>query len=238
VSRGARSEDLAREGAAVLEDALREHGYEVDSRETRAGFLVRALNERTGKLAGAFGVDSAGKVTSKGETDMEENILERLHLGSFASAGKLTDEDKEVLAHQAGEAYADDQIQSDTFREYVWEDIYNTTNMSEEIAPEFKDDALLKSKTARMKLAKNMLQNLRWDIERDGFEAFDDYFAPLGLDADDYRNHSSVRDAFWEGLRVGLDESASAREWVAEEIILQAVETLEEEKKPKRRTKR
>ena len=100
----------AREAAAVLEDGLRDLNYDVVVSETRDGFLLRACENE--KLVGAFGVTKAGKIERKGEGDREEEILNTIRLAEFSEKGALTIGDKEVLAREAGEEYALDQVRS------------------------------------------------------------------------------------------------------------------------------
>lgn len=106
----------------------------------------------------------------------------------------------------AGEQYAYDQISSDHFTDWVSDQIAEASRLPEDkVLPlETKADALI--------IAKNMLQQLRWDAKREVTAREIERLS--GISVSDAS--SAVLNAFWEGFQKGLDAS---RDGLADELL-------------------
>lgn len=124
-------------------------------------------------------------------------------------------------AKSAGEQYARDTIDSDHFRDWVWDQIYEASRMdpSQVLPLETKDDAEV--------IAENTLQQLRWGTEQDLttfdiLEMSDPSGAITGSDEDWRRKYSiddnDVLDAFFEGFDEALHDP-NVVDWLADELL-------------------
>ena len=111
---------------------------------------------------------------------------------------------EEDQAQQAGEKYADDQINSDPFMDWVWEQLVEASRMDpSEVLP-------LKTKVDALVIAGNMLQQLEWDAKRDLDGR--DIARLIGVDITE---REDVK-AFFDGFERATSYS---RDWLAEEIL-------------------
>lgn len=119
-------------------------------------------------------------------------------------------------ARAAGVQYADDQIQSDYFDNWVFEQLHEGARPGSQAAPGLETENLVKVEPS-MELAGRMLQQLVWDTQRD-LEAstIEEYLRAQGV-LDPLKHKTVVGPAFWEGLREHL-RTRNVRSWVAEKI--------------------
>ena len=191
--------------------------------ETRDGFLVRAYK---GGREAAFGVGYAGKIWMKGESDLEAEILEKLHLEKFAEQGTLTLAEKEILAREAGEDYASEQIHSDEFDYFVWEQLSEAERNPTDIDANFTTENLARDKRSAAKLAGNLLTQIFWDIERDlDWVLIASLLAKKNISNEDAEN-GGIQRAFLSGIRHAMTSSDAYCEWVAEEIIMPTAKNI------------
>jgi len=127
----------------------------------------------------------------------------------------------EKRAREAGLRYADDQLASDQLHHWIWEDLREGQEMEERdpssIAPGFETKNLARDKRAAMRLAKNMLEQIRWDISRDISDSdVKPYLDAAGVEG---RMSRALRDAFSNAVREVLSGDA-AETWLAEEYIM------------------
>ena len=130
-------------------------------------------------------------------------------------------------AHTAGLQYVDDQLGSDHFHHYVWEDLRR--GYEEEVRDPssvkkgFETANLARSKSAAKELAQIMLGQLRYDISR---EISDSEVEPY-LEAAGVKSgiNKELRDAFSVTVREAL-ESDATEEWFAEEFIMPMAKEL------------
>ena len=120
-------------------------------------------------------------------------------------------------AFKAGAQYIQDQVSGDYFRDWVWDQMVEAEEMRKadpnSVIP-------LETKRDYNVLARNMLQQLGWDIDKDL-----EHHTVLSLIEDD--SEESVR-AFWDGLHEEL-RSSSMREWIADELIIPFHEDIKEQ---------
>jgi hypothetical protein len=111
---------------------------------------------------------------------------------------------EEDQAQQAGEKYADDQINSDPFMDWVWEQLVEASRMDpSEVLP-------LETKADAKRIAHNMLQQLEWDAKRDLDGR--DIARLIGIDI---AEREDVR-AFFDGFE---RSTSTSRDWLAENIL-------------------
>lgn len=124
--------------------------------------------------------------------------------------------DETDLAKNAGAQYAEEQIQSSFFHDWVWQELVNGSKLpADQIAPGLETSNLAKGGAPALRLAKNVLQQVRWDTERDlDRSTIEDCLRDAGVDTMD----REATQYFWLGFRDAL-ESKSFREWVASELI-------------------
>ncbi len=108
-------------------------------------------------------------------------------------------------AREAGAHYAQDQLSGDFFRDWVWDQLFEAEEMRQRdpnsVIP-------LESKADYDRLARNMLQQLGWDIDRD--------LNPREVIGDASREEQQ---AFWDGLHDELKKKET-RDWLVEELII------------------
>lgn len=105
-------------------------------------------------------------------------------------------------AEAAGARYARDQINSEYFSQWVFDQLVEAAQRPEEMIPlETRDDAI--------EVARRMLQQLEWDTKRD----LD--LGDLNLDVDGLSNRA-VADAFYAGFR---NATQGARKRLAGELL-------------------
>jgi hypothetical protein len=107
-------------------------------------------------------------------------------------------------AEAAGAQYAQEQIQSDYFNNWIHEQLYEASRMDP------KDVLPLETQQDAMEIAKNMLQDLQWDTERnlDGREIA----KLIGVDS---TSNKDVKE-FFKGFRDTLHMN---RAWLADELL-------------------
>src|SRR5271170_4892625 len=124
-------------------------------------------------------------------------------------------------AENAGEKFADDQLTSDQFSDWIFDQLREAREMEREdpdlIVRGFDTQTIAKSLPAAKKLARRMLEQLRWDISRDVSDSeVQPYLDAAGVEG---RISSTLRDAFSGGVRAVLSNDAIAV-WLAEEHIM------------------
>jgi hypothetical protein len=106
----------------------------------------------------------------------------------------------EERAYAAGEQYGQDQIGSDHFLDWVYDQLVEASKMpADRVLP-------LKTQADALEIARNMFQQFIWDAQRQGAAQ-----EALGSDATRDEIH-----AFYEGFRGACDTS---REWLADELL-------------------
>ena len=109
--------------------------------------------------------------------------------------------DNETSAESAGAAYAQTQLGSDYFMDWVRDQIHEASQMPpEDVLP-------LKTKSDAKKVAGKMLQQLEWDAKKD--------MRPAEISRLIGDEHGDVAD-FWEGFHETL---TGAKDWLADEIL-------------------
>ena len=123
-------------------------------------------------------------------------------------------------AEAAGQKYADEVLLSDSFHDWVWEEMVRGEELGPaDVAPGLETENVAKDKRAAERLAKNLLQQLVWDINRD-MEDSDVERALESAGIEDVReNYKKLGPAYWAALR-GVLGSPDARTWLAEELIM------------------
>ncbi len=97
-------------------------------------------------------------------------------------------------AHQAGADYAQEQVTSDHFHQWVWEQLSQAAKMDpDKVLP-------LETKADARTIARNMLQDLEWDTVQQ------------------YNPEVEDPKAFWAGFRETL-RSSETRDWLADELL-------------------
>lgn len=137
-------------------------------------------------------------------------------------------------AERAGKRYAEEQVESDYFQEWVREHMYEGEKLRpEEVARGLETETVARDRHAAERLAKNMLQQLRWDIEQ-GIDTseIDEALLGAGIEAP-RRKMREVGPAFWEGLRSTL-ESSLVRDWLAVDVIMPIAKELSRGRRRKR----
>lgn len=119
-------------------------------------------------------------------------------------------------AKAVGRTYANDQVESDLFRDWVLGQLIEGKKLSREgqAAPGLETENLVKLPNAR-RLAAVMLQQLGWDIDR-GLDARDvrDLLTAAGVSNPSSRG---AMQEFAEGLKGGL-KAAPVKSWLAQKI--------------------
>ena len=127
---------------------------------------------------------------------------------------RKSDEDK---AREAGAAYANEQVTSDYFDSWVFDQLHEAYEKlgPEKIARGLDAASVARGGKAAEEVAKNMLEQLRWDIERD----LDHREITSLLDRANVEDSESraMHQAFWDGLRDAL-RSRDCRSWLAETV--------------------
>jgi hypothetical protein len=130
-------------------------------------------------------------------------------------------------ARDAGLQYVDDQLGSDHFHHYVWNDLHEGYEMEKRdpasVRKGLETVNLAHNKSAAVELAQIMLQQLRWDIGRDiSDNEVEPYLEAAGVKGD---INQELRDAFSKTVREAL-ESDATEAWFAEEIIMPIAKEL------------
>jgi hypothetical protein len=136
-------------------------------------------------------------------------------------ATKRDDEKDVKRAEKAGTQYADDQIMSDHFSDWVWEQLAEgarqETRDPSSVAKGFETKNLARSKPDAVRLARILLQQLTWDISRDiGDSEVAPYFDAAGVEG---RMSRKLRDAFSKTVG-GVLSSEATKKWLAEEFVM------------------
>jgi hypothetical protein len=114
-------------------------------------------------------------------------------------------------AEDAGERYAEDQVNSDGFRDWVWDQMVEGRRMRK---ADPKSVIPLESAADYKKLARNMLQQLGWDIDRG--MTMRDVLDTVGVDDQGSAANSEVARDFAKGVR-NLLHKPSVVQWLATE---------------------
>jgi hypothetical protein len=126
--------------------------------------------------------------------------------------------DPTEAAHKAGEHYVLDQIQSTYFHDWVRDQMFEAEEMRQRdpnsVIP-------LESPSDFRKVARNMLQQLGWDIRRD--------LRPQNIPSIDATSSAEV-EAFWEGLDDKLHDPVIVDELTSE--VMRVHEEVVESQKP------
>lgn len=130
-------------------------------------------------------------------------------------------------AREAGLQYVDDQLGSEHFHHYVWNDLHEGHEMERRdpssVRKGLETVNLVRNKSAAIELAQIMLQQLRWDIGRDiGDDEVEPYLERAGVKS---KINQELRDTFATTVRETL-ESDATEEWFAEEIIMPIAKDL------------
>lgn len=112
-------------------------------------------------------------------------------------------------ARAAGAQYANDQVSSDYFADWVWDQLREASRMDPSTVLPLETEA-----DARV-IAKNMLQQLEWDTRRDLRASEIERLVGGGLTS------PSCIDAFFDGFQSQLHESL---DWLAEHVLEQGQE--------------
>jgi hypothetical protein len=132
--------------------------------------------------------------------------------GTVKETARKTGKGTTEKAERAGEQYAQDQLQSDYFADWIREQLYEAGKMD-------PNDVLpLETKADATVIAWNMLQQLEWDAKRDLRGR--DILELLGPEAAARPGDSEPRPAlvatFFDGFRKTLDAS---QEWLSDELL-------------------
>lgn len=127
----------------------------------------------------------------------------------------------------AGLQYVDDQLLSDHFRDWVWDQLHEAREMERRdpssIAKGLETATIARKKGAAVELAQRMLQQLRWDIGRDiSDDEVEPYFVKEGIKEG---VNQKLRDAFSTTVRQTLESDATEK-WLAEEFIMPIAKEL------------
>lgn len=118
---------------------------------------------------------------------------------------------REVDAEAAGEEYAKEQINSDFFRDWVWDQMSEGHRMRKadpnSVIP-------LDNAADYKKLARNMLQQLEWDMDRD--MTVQDVLSSVGVDSEGGTRDTEVAREFFQGVKAAL-KKPSVVNWLASE---------------------
>lgn len=130
-------------------------------------------------------------------------------------------------AKRAGEQYAGDQLTSNFFQDWVFDQLREAREMEKKdpgsIAAGFETRTIARSINASKRLARRMLEQLRWDISRDiGGSEVEPYLDKAGVEG---RIGRDLRDAFSGGVRTTLSSDETAT-WLAEEYIMPIAQRL------------
>jgi hypothetical protein len=165
----------------------------------RPGTTVRdyeAVDNRGRRIAGP----------SKSYSDMKRaagtaGVVKFVRPGaSEAKRGGRSKSTPEEHAYAAGEKYGQDQIRSDHFLDWVYDQLVEASKMPpDQVNP-------LETKADALEISRKMFQQLVWDAQREGAAQ-----EALGSDATREEIH-----AFYEGFRGACDTS---REWLADELL-------------------
>ena len=143
-----------------------------------------------------------------------------------AERGEDEDEDK---AREAGTTYANEQVTSNHFDYWVYEQLHEAYEKlePEKIARGLDATSVARGGKAAEEVAKNMLEQLRWDIARDlAPREVTRLLDTAGVEQSGSRN---THRAFWEGLRDALG-SKNYRAWLAETVASAAESFVEQAK--------
>jgi hypothetical protein len=114
-------------------------------------------------------------------------------------------------AEAAGERYAEDQVNSDGFRDWVWDQMFEGRRMRK---ADPKSVIPLDNAADYKKLARNMLQQLGWDIDRD--MTMRDVLDAVGVDDQGSAANSEIARDFAKGVR-NLLHKPNVVQWLATE---------------------
>jgi hypothetical protein len=147
----------------------------------------------------------------------------------------MTSRKAEKLAAEAGQSYADDQLKSDHFQDWVWSQMVEAAKMekNDPASVAFTMESLARNKPSAEKLAKNMLQQLWWDTQREvDRHTIDRTLHKAGITSwggTETPDGRALGRTFFSAIEETLD-SKDTRGWLAEEFIMpMANEILKEQ---------
>jgi hypothetical protein len=151
---------------------------------------------------------STKKFGRPGNNPAAQRIMNRIEKSESLHRARKTvrehDEDPPSDAEAAGAQYAQEQLESNYFMDWVREQLREASRMDpDKVLP-------LETQQDAMEIAKNMLQQLRWDTQRDldGRQIA----RLIGVDS---TSHEDVKE-FFKGFRETLSMN---REWLAGELL-------------------
>jgi hypothetical protein len=151
---------------------------------------------------------STKKFGRPGDNPAAQRIMNRIEKSESLHRARKTvrehDEDPPPDAEAAGAQYAQEQLESNYFMDWVREQLREASRMDpDKVLP-------LETQQDAMEIAKNMLQQLQWDTQRDldGRQIA----RLIGVDS---TSHEDVKE-FFKGFR---DTLSMNREWLAGELL-------------------
>lgn len=118
---------------------------------------------------------------------------------------------KEVDAEAAGERYAEEQLNGDHFKDWVWEQMVEGRRMRK---ADPKSVIPLENAADFKKLARNMLQQLGWDMDRD--LDMRTILETVGVESEGSSQDAEVARDFGKGVRAMLTKPSTIQ-WLASE---------------------
>jgi len=155
-------------------------------------------------------VDERNSRTGRFVRPRDYSVLSRHGSKMMARANRVRATD-EVDAEAAGERYAEDQVNSDHFMSWVWEQMVEGRRMRR---ADPKSVIPLDNAADFKRLARNMLQQLMWDTDREmDMHAI---LAAVGVDSEGTSRDAEVAREFGKGVR-GFLLKPSTIQWLASE---------------------
>ena len=187
-------------------------GGEVVGERHRGGY--RAEMSRRGRPAPSH---------SRGRRARDYSVLSR-HGSKMMEKSSRGRSVKEVDAEAAGYRYAEEQLNGDHFKDWVWEQMVEGCRMRK---ADPKSVIPLENAADFKKLARNMLQQLGWDMDRD--LDMRTILETVGVDSEGSSQDAEVARDFGRGVRAMLTKPGTIQ-WLASEC-----RTIEQDLKRKER---
>lgn len=185
----------AREGVAKLPAGAKTLSGAPRSRRAAEVRDYEAVDSRNRRIAGPF--KSFGDAKQAAGTG---GHVKYVRPQARVEARRRDTKQPDEQAYAAGEKYGQDQIGSDHFLDWVYDQLIEASKMpADKVVP-------LETKADANEIARKMLQQLVWDAQREGAAQEE-----LGPDA----SREEIQ-AFYEGFRGACDTS---RGWLADELL-------------------